>query len=115
MQKRKLGNSGLEVSALGFGCMGMSQSYGALGRQADADRLIRTAVERGMTFFDTAEVYGPLHERGARRRGARADPRPGGDRHQVRLRHRSETGSELAPRTAGRSNPGRPPKARSSG
>jgi aryl-alcohol dehydrogenase-like predicted oxidoreductase len=57
MQKRKLGN--LEVSAVGLGCMGMSQSYGAAMETPDAVRLIRTAFERGVTFFDTAEVYGP--------------------------------------------------------
>jgi aryl-alcohol dehydrogenase-like predicted oxidoreductase len=60
MQKRTLGNSGLEVSAIGLGCMGMSQSYGAPMETADAVRLIRSAFERGITFFDTAEVYGPF-------------------------------------------------------
>jgi len=60
MQKRKLGNAGLEVSAIGFGCMGMSHSYGTAMATADAVRLIRDAFERGVTFFDTAEVYGPF-------------------------------------------------------
>jgi aryl-alcohol dehydrogenase-like predicted oxidoreductase len=60
MQKRKLGNSGLEVSAIGLGCMGMSVSYGPPGDKQEMISLIRTAVERGVTFFDTAEVYGPL-------------------------------------------------------
>jgi aryl-alcohol dehydrogenase-like predicted oxidoreductase len=60
MQKRKLGNSNLEVSAMGLGCMGMSQSYGQPGDKQEMISLIRTAVERGITFFDTAEVYGPL-------------------------------------------------------
>jgi aryl-alcohol dehydrogenase-like predicted oxidoreductase len=61
MQKRKLGNSNLEVSAIGFGCMGMSQSYGPPpGDRQEMISLIRTAVERGVTFFDTAEVYGPF-------------------------------------------------------
>jgi aryl-alcohol dehydrogenase-like predicted oxidoreductase len=60
MQKRRLGNSSLEVSALGFGCMGMSQSYGPSGDRQELISLLRTAVERGITFFDTAEVYGPL-------------------------------------------------------
>jgi aryl-alcohol dehydrogenase-like predicted oxidoreductase len=60
MQKRKLGNSGLEVSALGLGCMGMSWSYGAPKEKQEMISLIRAAVERGVTFFDTAEVYGPL-------------------------------------------------------
>src|SRR3954462_5064711 len=60
MQKRKLGKSNLEVSALGLGCMGMSWSYGPAKDKAEMVSLIRGAVERGITFFDTAEVYGPL-------------------------------------------------------
>ena len=60
MQKRKLGNSNLEVSALGLGCMGMSFSYGPPADKQEMISLIRTAVERGVTFFDTAEVYGPF-------------------------------------------------------
>jgi aryl-alcohol dehydrogenase-like predicted oxidoreductase len=60
MQKRKLGNSGLEVSALGLGCMGMSTSYGPAGDKQEMISLLRTAVDRGVTFFDTAEVYGPF-------------------------------------------------------
>src|SRR5438874_13656714 len=60
MQKRKLGKSGLEVSALGLGCMGMSQSYGVPPDKQAMISLIRTAVERGVTFFDTAEIYGPF-------------------------------------------------------
>ena len=59
MQKRKLGQRGLEVSALGLGCMGMSQSYGVPPDKQAMISLIRTAVERGITFFDTAEIYGP--------------------------------------------------------
>jgi aryl-alcohol dehydrogenase-like predicted oxidoreductase len=59
MQKRKLGKRGLEVSALGLGCMGMSQSYGTPPDKQAMISLIRTAVERGITFFDTAEIYGP--------------------------------------------------------
>jgi len=59
MQKRKLGKSNLEVSALGLGCMGMSQSYGIPPDKQTMIELIRTAVERGVTFFDTAEIYGP--------------------------------------------------------
>ena len=58
--KRKLGQSGLEVSALGLGCMGMSWSYGPAKDRREMIALIRAAVERGVTFFDTAEVYGPL-------------------------------------------------------
>ena len=60
MQKRKLGKSGLEVSALGLGCMGMSFSYGPPKDKREMTSLIRAAVERGITFFDTAEVYGPF-------------------------------------------------------
>ena len=60
MKKRKLGNSGLEVSALGLGCMGMSYGYGPAGDKQEMIALLRKAVERGVTFFDTAEVYGPF-------------------------------------------------------
>jgi len=60
MQKRKLGKSGLEVSAIGLGCMGMSQSYGPAGDRQQSIALIRAAVERGVTLFDTAEAYGPF-------------------------------------------------------
>ncbi len=60
MHKRKLGKSGLEVSALGLGCMGMSFSYGPPKDKQEMTALLRTAVERGITFFDTAEVYGPF-------------------------------------------------------
>jgi aryl-alcohol dehydrogenase-like predicted oxidoreductase len=60
MQKRKLGNSNLEVSALGLGCMGMSDSYGPPKDRQEMIALLRFAVERGVTFFDTAEVYGPF-------------------------------------------------------
>ena len=59
MQKRVLGKSGLEVSAIGFGCMGLNFSYGHALSKEDGIALIRAAVERGVTFFDTAEVYGP--------------------------------------------------------
>src|SRR2546430_15425783 len=58
MQKRKLGKSGLEVSALGLGCMGMSFSYGQPADKQEMISLLRQAVELGVTFFDTAEVYG---------------------------------------------------------
>ena len=56
MQRRKLGKSGLEVSALGLGCMGMSFGYGPAGDKQEMISLLRAAVERGLTFFDTAEV-----------------------------------------------------------
>src|SRR5882757_10057227 len=60
MQKRKLGKSGLEVSAIGLGCMGMSFGYGPAKDIPEMIPVIRAAVERGVTFFDTAEVYGPF-------------------------------------------------------
>jgi aryl-alcohol dehydrogenase-like predicted oxidoreductase len=60
MQKRKLGKSNSEVSALGLGCMGMSFSYGVVHDKQEMIALLRTAVDRGVTFFDTAEVYGPF-------------------------------------------------------
>ena len=60
MKKRRLGNSNLEVSALGLGCMGLSFGYGPATDKQQAISLIRTAVERGVTFFDTAEVYWPF-------------------------------------------------------
>src|SRR5215470_11378341 len=60
MKKRKLGNSNLEVSAIGLGCMGLSFGYGPAVDKREGISLIRSAVERGVTFFDTAEVYGPF-------------------------------------------------------
>ena len=60
MQKRKLGNSGLEVSSIGLGCMGLSFGYGPAVDKQQGISLIRSAVERGVTLFDTAEVYGPF-------------------------------------------------------
>src|SRR5438876_3570840 len=60
MQKRKLGKSGLEISAIGLGCMGMSVSYGPPKDKQEMTSLLRAAVQRSVTFFDTAEVYGPF-------------------------------------------------------
>ena len=60
MQKRKLGKSGLEVSALGFGCMGLNYLYGQPNEKSQSIALLRAAVERGVTLFDTAEAYGPF-------------------------------------------------------
>ena len=60
MQKRKLGNSELEVSAIGLGCMGMSANNGPSSNKQEMIALIRAAVDRGVNFFDTAEVYGPF-------------------------------------------------------
>ena len=59
-QKRELGNSGLGVSPIGFDCMGLSQAYGPAMEKERAIALLRAAVERGVTFFDTAEAYGPF-------------------------------------------------------
>ena len=72
MQKRTLGKSNLEVSAIGLGCMGMSFGYGPAGDKQEMITLMRSAVERGVTFFDTAENLRPVRQRGARRRGAGA-------------------------------------------
>jgi aryl-alcohol dehydrogenase-like predicted oxidoreductase len=60
MQKRKLGKSGLEVSSLGFGCMGLSFGYGPATEKTEAIKVIRVAYDGGVTFFDTAEAYGPF-------------------------------------------------------
>jgi aryl-alcohol dehydrogenase-like predicted oxidoreductase len=60
MEKRRLGTGNLEVSALGLGCMGMNFAYGPAPDKQEMISLIRTAVDRGVTFFDTAEVYGPF-------------------------------------------------------
>ena len=100
MQKRILGKNGLEVSAIGFGCMGLSFAYGPAMDRGEAIQLLRAAVERGVTFFDTAECLRAVRQRGAGRRGAGAVPRPGRDRHQVRLPRRPDG---VGDRTAGRS------------
>tara|TARA_A100001015_G_scaffold307309_1_gene402977 strand:- start:551 stop:754 length:204 start_codon:yes stop_codon:yes gene_type:complete len=60
MQKRILGNKGLEVSELGLGCMGLSFGYGIPTENSEAIKLLRTAYDKGITFFDTAECYGPF-------------------------------------------------------
>lgn len=60
MEKRKLGKSGLEVSALGLGCMGMSYAYGQVPDKNEMIKLIHEAIKLGVTFFDTAEIYGPF-------------------------------------------------------
>jgi aryl-alcohol dehydrogenase-like predicted oxidoreductase len=62
MQTRQLGNSGLQVSAIGLGCMGLSHGYGPATNTQEAVALIRAAVERGISFFDTAEAYGAINE-----------------------------------------------------
>ena len=85
MQKRKLGNSGLEVSALGLGCMGMSANYGPSPDKQEMIALIRAAVDRGVTFFDTAEAYGPFANEMLVGEALAPVPRPGGDCDQVRF------------------------------
>ena len=105
MQKRTLGNS-LEVSAIGLGCMGMSQSYPPFPDRSEALALIRTAVERGVTFFDTAQVYGPFTNEELVGEALGAGPRPGRDRDQVRLRprgRRASGGVDSRPETIRRS------------
>ena len=69
MKKRTLGKNGLEVSAIGLGCMGLSFGYGPATEKQQGITLIRSAYERGVTFFDTAEAYGPFTKRRTRRRG----------------------------------------------
>ena len=89
MQTRTLGTSGLEVSAIGLGCMGMSQSYPPIPDRGSMIAFLRSAVERGVTFFDTAEAYGPFHNEDLVGEALAAVPRAGGDRDQVRLRRGS--------------------------
>jgi aryl-alcohol dehydrogenase-like predicted oxidoreductase len=89
MHTRNLGKSGLEVSAIGLGCMGMSFSYGPPKDTREMISLIRAAVERGITFFDTAEVYGPFANEELVGEALASFPRPCGDRHQVRVRPQS--------------------------
>ena len=115
MQKRKLGNSNLEVSALGLGCMGMSFGYGPAADKQEMIALIRAAVERGVTFFDTAEVYGPFTNEELVGRSPGARPGPGGDRHQVRVQDRLRDGQAGGPGQPARAHQGRSPRPRSSG
>ncbi len=85
MQKRKLGKSNLEVSATGLGCMGMSFSYGPPKDRQEMITLLRKAVELGVTFFDTAEVYGPYTNEDSRGRSPGSRPRQDRDRQQIRV------------------------------
>ena len=81
MKKRKLGNRGLEVSAIGLGCMGMSFGFGPAKDKQEMISLIRSAVERGVTFFDTAEVYGPFTNEELVGEALAPDARAGSDCH----------------------------------
>ena len=104
METRTLGSvahgSSLEVSALGLGCMGLSMAYGPAPSRADGVAFLRDAVERGVTFFDTAEVYGPFDNEELVGEAFASHPRPGRDRDQVRLRplRRGFVGPVLAAR-----------------
>ena len=112
MQKRMLGKSGLEVSAIGLGCMGLSYGYGPATGRGEAIALIRAAVERGVTFSTRAEVYGPFVNEELVGEALGADPRRGGDRDQVRLRHRRRRRPRGAAWTAGPSISARSPRPR---
>jgi aryl-alcohol dehydrogenase-like predicted oxidoreductase len=87
MEKRILG-ADLEVSAIGLGCMSMTGGYSDRPERTEMLDLIRTAVDLGVTFFDTAEIYGPFVNEELVGGSARAGHGPRGDRHQVRLGHR---------------------------
>ena len=88
MDKRTLGTSGLEVSAIGLGCMSMSGGYSERPDRQEMIAVIRAAVDRGVTFFDTAEIYGPYANEELVGVGPRSIPGRGGDCHQVRLGYR---------------------------
>jgi len=90
MQKRKLGNSDLKVSAIGLGCMGMSYAYGPAGDKQEMISLLRSAVERGVTFFDTAEVYGPFTNEELVGEALAPFGGESGNRHEVRDQDRSQ-------------------------
>jgi aryl-alcohol dehydrogenase-like predicted oxidoreductase len=81
MQKRKLGYSNLKVSAIGLGCMGMSFGYGPAADKREMITLIGSAVKQGVTFFDTAEVYGPFVNEELVRRSPGTIPQTSGDRY----------------------------------
>jgi predicted oxidoreductase len=101
MQKRKLGKSNLEVSAIGLGCMRMSSAYGLPADRAQMIGLIRAAKERGVPFFDTAEVYGPFANEELL--GEAVEPfRPGDHHDQVWVRSRSLLRSQCGPLVVGR-------------
>ena len=115
MQKRKLGKSNLEVSALGLGCMGLSFGYGPPTEKQQAIALIRAAFERGVTFFDTAEAYGPYKNEELVGEAVAPVPRKGRHRHKVWLRYPSMTTARSTGRQQpARAHPAKSPKPRSS-
>jgi aryl-alcohol dehydrogenase-like predicted oxidoreductase len=93
MRKRTLGRSNLEVSELGLGCMGMSFGYGPAGDKQEMISLLRSAVERGITFFDTAEAYGPFTNEELVGEALRPFRRARSHRHEVRVHIRARAGS----------------------
>src|SRR3712207_353131 len=101
MQKRTLGNSNLEVSTIGLGCMTMTGGYSVSPDRQEMITLIRAAVERGVTFFDTAEVYGPFTNEELVGEALAPLPGAGRNRHQVRLRFRSQRGAAGPEQSAG--------------
>ena len=100
MQTRTLGTNGLEVSMLGFGCMGISQSYGRPSSRADGIAIIRRAVDAGVTLFDTAEVYGPYTNEDLVGEALEPVRDQVGDRHEVRVQHRERQIAGLNSRPA---------------
>ena len=113
MQKRKLGKSNLEVSAIGLGCMGMSFGYGPAADRQEMIALIRVGRRTRRHLLRHRRSLRPVHERRARGRSAGSLPGPGGDRHQVRLQFRSQA-REQRGLTAGPSTSSRSPRPRSS-
>ena len=110
MQKRTLGKSGLEVSAIGFGCMGISFGYGPATSRDEGLAIIRAAFDRGVTFFDTAEAYGPYANEELVGEALAPGARPGRDRDQVRLQVRER--EDRPAWTAGRRTSARSPTRR---
>jgi aryl-alcohol dehydrogenase-like predicted oxidoreductase len=111
MRKRKVGQSGLEVSAIGLGCMGLSYGYGPATEKQDAIKLIRAGVERGVTFFDTAEAYGPFTNEELLGEALA----PVRDQVVIATNSALKAGTHMQALTAGRSTSRRSPKRRSRG